>query len=154
MPPRHVTSPVHACRAHPLGWLRFAGPALLALIVLTVVMPPRAHAQSMPPATTAPVDAFHQPCVAVRAAPDAVMPMTPSIRNASKAGGLDTVVGPTVRKLYVDLDDRCAAAPAFAPTRNVDPASVWYVDDPAVSAYVSSPHPGNANTFSLPDAAS
>ncbi|VVD69744.1 hypothetical protein PSO31014_00536 [Pandoraea soli] len=39
--------------------------------------------------------------------------------------------GYLVRKQYVDLDNRCATPPAFAPTRDVDSTSIWHVDAPA-----------------------
>ncbi|QBC32171.1 hypothetical protein DRB87_13490 [Pandoraea sp. XY-2] len=39
--------------------------------------------------------------------------------------------GSVVRKQYVDLDNRCATPPAFAPTRDVDATATWHVDAPA-----------------------
>ena len=54
------------------------------------------------------------------------------------------------RALYVDLDNRCATPPAFAPTRDVDSTSVWYVDAPAASAHASSRHPRAPNSLTSP----
>lgn len=149
MPPRHVTPRTRVCplgvcpldhddhdgRGRPaiLRWL-----TLLALGLLATMATPHVHAQSMPPATAKPVDAFHQPCVAVRAAPDE------AARDVSDAARAFVFISRVRKPLkqYVDLDDRCATPPAFAPTRDVDSTSVWYVDVPAAGVHAPSRHPG------------
>ncbi|WP_353189617.1 hypothetical protein [Pandoraea pnomenusa] len=89
----------------------------------------------MAPANTSPIDAFHQPCVAVRALPRAVLRLTPdgeTLRPATQpSADADRTRQPA--RHYVDLDNLCATPPAFAPTRDIDSTSVWYVDAP--SAY-------------------
>ncbi|MFJ2993537.1 hypothetical protein [Pandoraea sp. NPDC087047] len=95
------------------------------------------NAQSMPPAVV-PADAFHQPCVGVRASPDAVARRAPWTVKPSRA------FRQPVREQYVDLDNRCASPPAFAPTRDVDSTAVWYVDAPAASVHTTSRRPMRA----------
>lgn len=146
MPPRHVTPctrvcPVGVCpvdherrrRLNIRRWL-----ALLAIGLLATMAAPHVHAQSMPPATTKPVDAFHQPCVAVRAIPDEA---TRDVSGAARAFVFTSRVS-TPHKQHVDLDNRCTTPPAFAPTRDVDSTSVWYVDAPAAGVHAPSRHPG------------
>jgi hypothetical protein len=126
------------------GWpgrLAFA----LALVMLGVA--PRTHAQLTSPGPTS-VDSFHQPCVAVSGIPRAAPGDTPrrmqfhGQHGQHRAEGSSVVVGKAVRKRYIELDDRCASAPAFAPTRDVDSTSVWYVDTPAGHGYALSQHAG------------
>ncbi|VVD75969.1 hypothetical protein PCO31010_00878 [Pandoraea commovens] len=141
MPPRHVTPCTCVCpmdherRRRPdiLRWF-----ALLAIGLLATMAAPHVHAQSMPPSTAKPVDAFHQPCVAVRALPDE------AARDVSGAARAFVFISRVRKphKQYVDLDDRCATPPAFAPTRDVDSTSVWYVDAPAAGVHAPSRHPG------------
>ncbi|VVE62825.1 hypothetical protein PAN31117_01027 [Pandoraea anapnoica] len=146
MPPRHVTPCTRVCppgvcllnhdrRRRPdiLRWL-----TLLAIGLLATMAAPHVQAQSMPPSTAKPADAFHQPCVAVRAVPNE---SARDVSGAARAFVLTSRVS-TLHKQYVDLDDRCATPPAFAPTRDVDSTSVWYVDAPAAGVHAPSRHPG------------
>lgn len=135
MPPRHFErSPCHDIRhvadapcanASRLGLM--VGGLILAIGSASV------RAQSIPAGPT-PVDVFHQPCVAVHlpsgAAADALV--VPLGLNAPD--GQDVRDVRDVRRLrqYVDLDNRCATPPAFAPTRISDPTSVWHVRAPAM----------------------
>ena len=134
MPPRHATPqvlPVFPSAVRRVMLLRFG---IVALCVLIASGAPRVHAQSVPPAGAAPTDPFHQPCVAVRASPEASTSGGRGMRHGVAA--LRTVAtipaaGSVVRKQYVDLDNRCATPPAFAPTRDVDATATWHVDAPA-----------------------
>ncbi|WP_150574634.1 hypothetical protein [Pandoraea aquatica] len=112
---------------------------MLAIGLLAAMAAPHLHAQSMPPATAKPVDAFHQPCVAVRAAPNEA---ARDVSGAARAFVFTSRFPGKPHKQYVDLDDRCATPPAFAPTRDVDSTSVWYVDAPAAGVHAPSRHPG------------
>ncbi|VVE87327.1 hypothetical protein [Pandoraea bronchicola] len=124
MPPRHITpQTLSAIRA--AASRRFA---LMALCLLTVTGAARVQAQSMPPAVATPADPFHQPCVDVRASPE--MDGPPHVSQPGAAATMPST-NRIVRKQYVDLDNRCATPPAFAPTRDIDSTSVWYVDAPA-----------------------
>ncbi|WP_140413446.1 MULTISPECIES: hypothetical protein [unclassified Pandoraea] len=112
--------------------------ALSALSALSVLYAPHAHAQGIPPGTGAPADPFHQPCVEIRVTPHgdgAVLPSSdpqaPLIRPIQSIKPLKPF------KRYVDLDDRCANLPEFAPTRDTDTTSVWYVSMPAHAAHES-----------------
>lgn len=129
MPPRHVT-PRERHPRHAAGF-RFA---FVMLCLLTAAGSPRVNAQSMPPAA-APADAFHQPCVAVRASPDAATHHAPWMVKPLP------VFRQPVREQHVDLDNRCASPPAFAPTRDIDSTAVWYVDAPAASVHATSRRP-------------
>ncbi|VVD99536.1 hypothetical protein [Pandoraea terrigena] len=106
---------------------------LFLLSVLIACIAPRVHAQALPPAAT-PADPFHQPCVAVRASPEASMPGGRGTRRGlavPRRVVKTPAAGRVVRKEYVDLDNRCATPPAFAPMRDVDSTSIWHVDAPA-----------------------
>ncbi|BET10392.1 hypothetical protein [Pandoraea sputorum] len=146
MPPRHVTPctrirPPGGCPPNHDGWRRpdmLRWLTLLAIGLLATMATPHVHAQSMPPSTAKPTDPFHQPCVAVRALPDAAVR---DVSGATRAFIFTSRVSPPPKQ-YVDLDDRCATPPAFAPTRDVDSTSVWYVDTPAAGAHAPSHHPG------------
>lgn len=88
------------------------------------------RAQSIPAGPT-PVDLFHQPCVAVH------LPSGAAAGALVAPLGLNAPDGQDVRNVrrlrqYVDLDNRCATPPAFAPTRISDPTSVWHVRAPAM----------------------
>lgn len=143
MPPRHATPQMQPA-------LRVAAPLRYGLIAFCLLMAPgiaRVHAQSMPPAVTAPADPFHQPCVAIHATPDA--------HGRPRLFTLPGVVAPiaaanvSFRKQYVDLDDRCAMPPAFAPTRDTDSTNVWYVGAPADDRRATSRHPGTSALHDL-----
>ncbi|AKC71135.1 hypothetical protein MB84_19170 [Pandoraea oxalativorans] len=120
-------------RRHRVDVLRWS--TSLAIGLLATMAAPRVPAQSMPPATAKPVDAFHQPCVAVRTLPDE------AARDVSGAARAFVFISRSRKPLkqYVDLDDRCATPPAFAPTRDVDSTSVWYVDAYAAGGHAPSP---------------
>ncbi|VVG71544.1 hypothetical protein PAP18089_02523 [Pandoraea apista] len=99
----------------------------------------RVHAQTMPPAVATPTDPFHQPCVAVKAAPAANGEARSFAIFAPSAIPAIPTSNRIVRKQYVDLDDRCAPPPAFAPTRDTDSTTVWFVDAPAYPAHLAHP---------------
>ncbi|MDR3398436.1 MAG: hypothetical protein P4M06_12840 [Pandoraea sp.] len=128
MPPRHATPQTQPaiCAIRAIASLRFG---LIALCLLLASGVARVHAQSMPPAVATPADPFHQPCVEVRVSPQAVG--VPRVVTHLGIAVTTPPQRPLVRKQYVDLDDRCASPPAFAPTRDIDSTSVWYVDAPA-----------------------
>ncbi|WP_157125735.1 hypothetical protein [Pandoraea norimbergensis] len=114
------------------SWRFMAFCALSALSALCVLHAPHAHAQGIPPATGAPADPFHQPCVEIRVTPRADGPVLPSSQPQA----------PRIKpikpfKRYIDLDDRCANLPEFAPTRDTDTTSVWYVSMPVHAAHES-----------------
>lgn len=129
MPPRHLErSPCHDIR-HVADAPR-ASASRLGLMVgglILAIGSASVRAQSIPAGPT-PVDVFHQPCVAVH------------LPSGAAAGALVAPLGlnaPDVRDVrrlrqYVDLDNRCATPPAFAPTRISDPTSVWHVRAPAM----------------------
>lgn len=138
MPPRHPrhATPQGLPAPHAIASLRCT---LIACCLLMASGVARVHAQSMPPGVATPTDPFHQSCVAVKASPTTVeaprsfaMPATPPLSTRNRI----------VHKQYVDLDDRCATPPAFAPTRDTDSTNVWYVDAPARDSYATSPSPG------------
>jgi hypothetical protein len=113
-----------------MAWLRF-GVVILSVLIASGAT--RVHAQAMPPGT-APADPFHQPCVAVRASPEASVPGGRGTRHdlvVPRRIMTTPAAERAVRKQYVDLDNRCATPPAFAPTRDVDSTAVWHVDAPA-----------------------
>ncbi|MCI3206894.1 hypothetical protein DBA20_18260 [Pandoraea capi] len=116
--------------------------AILILGLLALSASPLARAQSMPPASATPVDAFHQPCVAVRAMPNAPIPDKRPATTTAMSAMPATFTGQPVQKWHVDLDNRCATPPAFAPTRDVDSTSIWYVDAPERNPGMSQRHPG------------
>ena len=85
MPPRHATPPVlpvFPSAVRRVMLLRFG---IVALCVLIASGAPRVHAQSVPPAGAAPTDPFHQPCVAVRASPEASAPGARGMRHGVAA---------------------------------------------------------------------
>ncbi|VVD68664.1 hypothetical protein [Pandoraea anhela] len=139
MPPRHVIphtsgsrrTRVNAVdRARRAAWRHLALATLLAFGLLAVSALPHAQVQSIPPATATPLDAFHQPCVAVRTEPMTPEASVGATRTSRRTPAQDAHVGQPVRKRYVDLDNRCATPPAFAPTRDIDATAVWHVDAP------------------------
>lgn len=145
MPPRHPrrATPQVLPAPHAIVSLWCS---LIALCLLMASGVARVHAQSMPPGVVAPADPFHQSCVAVKASPTTVegprsfaMPAIPpqSTRNR------------IVHKQYVDLDDRCATPPAFAPTRDTDSTTVWYVDAPARDRHPALQSPGASTWHDL-----
>ncbi|VVD71910.1 hypothetical protein PMO31116_00656 [Pandoraea morbifera] len=131
MPPRHPEhSPCqhvrHAADAHRASVARFGvmiGGLILALGSASV------RAQSVPAGPT-PADAFHQPCVAVHM-PSGVAAGALVLPRLLNATDLRDARDPRDLRHYVDLDNRCATPPAFAPTRISDPTSVWHVHAPA-----------------------
>ena len=128
MPPRHITRPPPSAIRHAAS-LRFGFVTLCLL--LFACCGARVHAQPAPPGATPPADPFHQPCVAVRGSPGTSSRDAFGTRRASAApriAAMPPATARAVRKQYVDLDNRCATPPAFAPTRNIDSTSVWYVD--------------------------
>ncbi|WP_147284636.1 hypothetical protein [Pandoraea pulmonicola] len=93
---------------------------VLGPLLCAAAMAP-AHAQSTPPAT-APVDPFHQPCVAVHAEHGRIAPGSPRLSRIVR----DATA--SFYRRYVDLENRCAALRSLAPTRDVDASTIWYVD--------------------------
>ncbi|VVE26874.1 hypothetical protein PHO31112_03427 [Pandoraea horticolens] len=138
MPPRHATPQMQSA-------LHAAAPLRYGLIAFCLLMAPgvtRVHAQSMPPAVTAPADPFHQPCVAIHASPDAHgRPRVLALRDVI---ALMAAANAIVRKQSIDLDDRCTMPPAFAPTRDTDSTNVWYADALADDRHATSRHSGTS----------
>jgi hypothetical protein len=145
MPPRHATPLAQPaictictiCAIRAIASLRFG---LIGLCLLLAPGVARVRAQSMPPAIAPVADPFHQPCVEVRASPQAV-----GVPGIATYAGSATTPPPRpqlVRKQYVDLDDRCATPPAFAPTRDIDSTSFWYVNAPAGNRHADAPATG------------
>lgn len=100
----------------------------------------------MPPAVNAPTDPFHQPCVEIRGrvehgTPESAKPVRP----------IGTLQSERALKRYVDLDDRCANLPEFAPTRDTDTTTVWYVSMPIDA--VPDPHSTSHAPVTSPPAA-
>ncbi|VVE12870.1 hypothetical protein PIN31115_02712 [Pandoraea iniqua] len=107
---------------------------LCTLCVLTALNAPHAHAQSIPPVTGVPADPFHQPCVEIRVTPNgggAALPSGPPRGQREAIDPFKPRQPFQPFKRYVDLDDRCANLPEFAPTRDTDTTGVWYVSMPA-----------------------
>lgn len=128
MPPSHITRPPPSAVRHAAS-LRF-GLVTLCLL-LFAWCGGRAHAQPAPPDATAPADPFHQPCVAVRGSQGTSSRDAFGTRRAlapRRIAAMPPATARAARKQYVDLDNRCATPPAFAPTRDIDSTSIWYVD--------------------------
>jgi len=127
---------------------------LCALCVLTALNAPHAHAQSIPPVTGAPADPFHQPCVEIRVTPNgggAVLPSGPPPGQRKAIDPFKPRQSFQPFKRYVDLDDRCANLPEFAPTRDTDTTGVWYVSMPIHE--VHEPHAARVTATASPGAA-
>jgi hypothetical protein len=142
MPPSPATPRAHcpdrsvrSCHA----WRRAIALMWLCLLSsLGTLFPHGAQAQGMPPAVNAPTDPFHQPCVEIRGRTDLGTP-----ESAKRVRPIVSGQSERVLKRYVDLDDRCANLPEFAPTRDTDTTTVWYVSMPLDA--VPGPH-GTAHT--------
>ncbi len=142
MPPRHATPLAQPaictiCTTRAIASLRFG---LIALCLLLAPGVARVRAQSMPPAIAPVADPLHQPCVEVRASPQAVG--VPGVVTYAGSAMTPPPRPQLVHKQYVDLDDRCATPPAFAPTRDIDSTSFWYVNAPAGNRHADAPATG------------
>lgn len=131
MPPSPATPRArHADRSDRPWRQAIAVTTLCLLAISNALYAPGARAQGMPPAVNPPTDPFHQPCVEIR---DGTNRGAAASARLLRSAAADR--SPHALKRYVDLDDRCANLPEFAPTRDTDTTSVWYVSMPVDAAH-------------------